>query len=178
MGRLLKNKKIKNRKNVTPIQWHCSYHHANSCRQIFKIHPHPQLLWGSQRLWLWQIHHFSKKCVSEGQLYSSVLSLILRLNHSLRENIAVQSSEFKQSLNLLDFEELTIGSEMNYSLIGQSPIFDKKIKTFFWGYLFLAIFRNEITTILTRSTSEGGEWGRREWSRFPFWRSLITNLQC
>ncbi len=25
---------------------------------------------------------------------------------------------------------------------------------------FLAIFRNEITTILTPSTSEGGEWGR------------------
>ncbi len=28
---------------------------------------------------------------------------------------------------------------------------------FFFGY-FLAIFRNEITTILTPSTSEGGEW--------------------
>ncbi len=42
---------------------------------------------------------------------------------------------------------------------------------------FLAIFRNEITTILTPSTSEGGEWGRWGWSRFSFWRSLITNPQ-
>ncbi len=33
---------------------------------------------------------------------------------------------------------------------------------------FLAIFRNEITTILTPSTSEGGEWGRWGWSRFSF----------
>ncbi len=40
---------------------------------------------------------------------------------------------------------------------------------------FLAIFRNEITTILTPSTSEGGGWG---WSCFSFWRSLITNPQC
>ncbi len=40
MGRLLKNKKIKNRKkNETPIQSHSSYHHANPCRLIFKIHP-------------------------------------------------------------------------------------------------------------------------------------------
>ncbi len=43
---------------------------------------------------------------------------------------------------------------------------------------FLAIFRNEITTILTPSTSEGSEWGRWRWSRFSFWRSLITNPQC
>ncbi len=33
---------------------------------------------------------------------------------------------------------------------------------------FLAIFRNEITTILTPSTSEVGEWGRWGWSRFSF----------
>ncbi len=33
---------------------------------------------------------------------------------------------------------------------------------------FLAIFRNEITTILTYSTSEGGEWERWGWSRFSF----------
>ncbi len=43
---------------------------------------------------------------------------------------------------------------------------------------FLAIFRNEITTIPTPSTSEGGEWGRWGLSRFSFWRSLITNPQC
>ncbi len=43
---------------------------------------------------------------------------------------------------------------------------------------FLTIFRNEITTILTPSTSEGGEWLRWWWSRFTFWRSLITNPQC
>ncbi len=46
---------------------------------------------------------------------------------------------------------------------------------------FLAIFRNEITTILTiltPSTSEGGECGRWGWSRFSFWRSLIMNQQC
>ncbi len=33
---------------------------------------------------------------------------------------------------------------------------------------FLAIFRNEITTIPIPSTSEGGECGRWEWSRFSF----------
>ncbi len=33
---------------------------------------------------------------------------------------------------------------------------------------FLAIFRNEITTILTPSTSEGCEWGRWGWSLFSF----------
>ncbi len=33
---------------------------------------------------------------------------------------------------------------------------------------FLAIFRNEITTIPTPSTSEGGEWGRLGWLRFCF----------
>ncbi len=43
---------------------------------------------------------------------------------------------------------------------------------------FLAIFRNEITTLLTPSTSEGGKWGRWGWSRFSFWRFLITNPQC
>ncbi len=43
---------------------------------------------------------------------------------------------------------------------------------------FLAIFRNEITTILTPSTSEGDEWRRWGWSRFEFWRSLIMNPQC
>ncbi len=43
---------------------------------------------------------------------------------------------------------------------------------------FLATFRNEITTILTPSTSEGGEWGRWGWSRFSFWRSLITKPKC
>ncbi len=42
----------------------------------------------------------------------------------------------------------------------------------------LAIFRNKITAILTSSTSEEGEWGRWGWSRFSFWRSLITNPQC
>ncbi len=42
---------------------------------------------------------------------------------------------------------------------------------------FLAIFRNEITTILTPLTSERDEWGRWEWSRFSFWRTLITNPQ-
>ncbi len=41
---------------------------------------------------------------------------------------------------------------------------------------YLAILRNEITTILTPLTSEGGEWGRS--SRFSFWRYLITNPQC
>ncbi len=39
------------------------------------------------------------------------------------------------------------------------------------------IFWNEITTILTPLTSEGGEWGRWGWLRFSFWRSLITNRQ-
>ncbi len=34
------------------------------------------------------------------------------------------------------------------------------------------IFWNEITTVLTLSTSEGGKLGR---SRFSLWRSLITN---
>ncbi len=43
---------------------------------------------------------------------------------------------------------------------------------------FLAIFWNEITTILTPSTSEEGEWGRWVWSRFSFWRYLITNPEC
>ncbi len=42
----------------------------------------------------------------------------------------------------------------------------------------LAIFQKEITTILTPSTMEGGEWGRRGWSRFSFWKSLITNPEC
>ncbi len=42
----------------------------------------------------------------------------------------------------------------------------------------LALFRNEITPILTPSTSAGGEWGRWRWSRFSFWRSLIMNPQC
>ncbi len=28
------------------------------------------------------------------------------------------------------------------------------------SFIFLAIFRNEITTMLTPSTSEGDEWGR------------------
>ncbi len=46
----------------------------------------------------------------------------------------------------------------------------------FWS--FLAIFRNEITTILTPSTSEGSKWKRWDWTRFSFWRSLITNPQC
>ncbi len=41
--------------------------------------------------------------------------------------------------------------------------------------LFLAIFQNETTTILTPSTSDGGERERRGWFRFLFWRSLITN---
>ncbi len=43
---------------------------------------------------------------------------------------------------------------------------------------FSAIFRNEIMTILTPSTSEGGEWGWCGWSLFSFWGSLITNPQC
>ncbi len=38
-----------------------------------------------------------------------------------------------------------------------------------WGVCkFFAIFRNETTTILTPSTSEGGEWGRWGRSRFSF----------
>ncbi len=36
----------------------------------------------------------------------------------------------------------------------------------------LAIFRNEIATILTLSTLEGGEWRKWGWSHFPFWSSL------
>ncbi len=48
----------------------------------------------------------------------------------------------------------------------------------FLAFTFLAIFRNEITTILTPSTSEGGEWRRRGWLRFSFLRPLITNPQC
>ncbi len=41
-----------------------------------------------------------------------------------------------------------------------------KINIFFYVfYLFLAIFRTKITTILTLSILEGGEW---EWSHFTF----------
>ncbi len=46
-----------------------------------------------------------------------------------------------------------------------------KFSDFLWIlqlFDFLAIFRNEITTILTPSTSEGGKWGRWGWSRFSF----------
>ncbi len=48
---------------------------------------------------------------------------------------------------------------------------------FFVFCRFLAIFRNEMTTILTPSTSEGGEWGRWEWCRFPFWRSQVPDYE-
>ncbi len=41
--------------------------------------------------------------------------------------------------------------------------------------LFLVIFWNEITTILTPSISERGAWG---WSRLSFGWSLIRNPQC
>ncbi len=43
---------------------------------------------------------------------------------------------------------------------------------------FLAIFKNEIMTILIPSTSEGVEWAWRRLSCFSFERSLITNPQC
>ncbi len=44
--------------------------------------------------------------------------------------------------------------------------------------LFLAIFRNEIKSILTPTTSGGSEWGRCRWARSLFWKSPITNPQC
>ncbi len=44
-----------------------------------------------------------------------------------------------------------------------------------WSSLtFLGIFWNKITTTLTPSISEGGEWGRWGLLHFSFWRSLIT----
>ncbi len=44
-----------------------------------------------------------------------------------------------------------------------------------FSFFLKTIFRNEITTILTPSNSGGRELGRWGWSRFSFWRFLITN---
>ncbi len=57
--------------------------------------------------------------------------------------------------------------DIEYPIYAKSGFYFCKIKTIKIRY-FLAIFRNEMTTILTPATSEGGEWGRWGWSRFSF----------
>ncbi len=70
---------------------------------------------------------------------------------------------------MLNYEKQSVESDFPFIFNRQK----KLTKLWQWcNFHFLAIFWNEITTILTPSTSEGGEWGRWGWSRFSFWRSL------
>ncbi len=75
------------------------------------------------------------------------------------------------SLSTLPENETAITSG-GYLLLGDILVFPSFLFFFFFCIytlpIFLAIFRNEITTILTTPISEGGEWGRWGWSRFSF----------
>ncbi len=124
----------------------------------------------------------------------------------LRTNISALDLDPALRAKMLQRHSSRVNVETNLSNESFLVIYNGKLKTEYfqarlswatiWGFasisiwftteydrltfklLFLATFRNEITTILTPSTSEGGEWGRWGWSHFSFWRSLITNPQC
>ncbi len=57
----------------------------------------------------------------------------------------------------------------------------EKIRVSIRHRYFSAIFRNEVTTILTPSTSESGDWGRWGWSHSCFgsadYKSTMLRLQ-
>ncbi len=77
------------------------------------------------------------------------------------------------------FAFLYFASDIKTFHIKSVDVPDNRINLFAYDLLlFLAIFRNKITTILTQPTSEGGEWGEVGVVKFSVLRAPIADPQC
>ncbi len=93
----------------------------------------------------------------------------------------IMNQDYYKHKNNLNFFRFSGGGIQNF--------FSKRLSPRFFIFLcvpiflhtalvFFVIFQNEITTILTPSTSERWSGGGGGCHVFSFWRSLITNPQC